>query len=74
MDKEKKLYMCFFDLEKAFDRVPRKELEWAMRKRGKLVQFIFREISQAVSFIIFLDLKLERSNSRVAKIDSRLDS
>ena len=26
--------MCFMDLEKAFDRVPRKVLEWAMRKKG----------------------------------------
>ena len=34
LDKEKKLYMCFVDLEKAFDRVLRKVLEWAMRKRG----------------------------------------
>ena len=25
---------CFVDLEKAFDRVLRKVLEWAMRKRG----------------------------------------
>ena len=32
-DKEK-LYMCFVDLEKAFGRVPRKILEWAMRKKG----------------------------------------
>ena len=34
LDKEKKLYMCFIDPEKAFDRVPRRVLEWAMRKRG----------------------------------------
>ena len=33
LDKEKKLYMCFVDLETAFDRVPRKVLEWAMRKK-----------------------------------------
>ena len=26
--------MCFVDLEIAFDRVPRKVLEWAMRKKG----------------------------------------
>ena len=32
--KEKKLYICFVDLEKAFDRVPRKVMEWAMRKKG----------------------------------------
>ena len=34
LDKEKELYMCFIDLEKAFDRVLSKVLEWAMRKRG----------------------------------------
>ena len=32
--KQNKLYMCLVDLEKAFDRVPRKVLEWAMRKKG----------------------------------------
>lgn len=32
--KGRNLYMCFVDLEKAFDRVPRKVMEWAMRKKG----------------------------------------
>ena len=32
--KQKKLYMCFVDLEKAFDGVPRKFVECAMRKMG----------------------------------------
>ena len=31
--KGKKLYMCFVDLEKTFDRVPRTVMEWAMRKK-----------------------------------------
>ena len=31
--REKKLYMCFVDLEKAFDRVPKKVIEWAFRKK-----------------------------------------
>ena len=29
-----KSYVCLVDLEKAADRVPRKVLEWAKRKRG----------------------------------------
>ena len=28
------LCMCFVDLEKSFDRVPRKVFEWATRKKG----------------------------------------
>ena len=32
--KQKKLYMCLVDLERAFDRVPRKVVEWAMIKKG----------------------------------------
>ena len=29
-EKNKKLYMCFMDLEKVFDRVPRKVMQWAL--------------------------------------------
>ena len=28
------MYMCFVNLEKAFDRVPTRVMEWAMRKKG----------------------------------------
>ena len=41
--KDKKLYMCFVDMEKAFDRVPRKVMEWAMRKKG-LSEVIVRAV------------------------------
>jgi len=33
-DKGKKFYFGFVDLEKAFDRVPRKVIKWAMHKPG----------------------------------------
>ena len=32
--KNKKLCMCFVDMEKAFDRVPRKVMKWVIRKKG----------------------------------------
>ena len=32
--KKKKLYYAFVDLEKAFDRVPREVMRWALRKLG----------------------------------------
>ena len=42
-DKKKKLYMCFVNIEKAFDRIPRKVMEWAMRKKG-LPEVIVRAV------------------------------
>ena len=32
--RKKKLCLCFVDLEKAFDRVPRKGMEWVLRKKS----------------------------------------
>ena len=42
-DKKKNLYMCFVDIEKAFDRVPRKVMDWAMRKKD-LPEVIVRAV------------------------------
>ena len=33
-EREQMQYMCFVDLEKAFDRVSRKVMEWTLRKKG----------------------------------------
>ena len=35
--------MSFVDMEKAFDRVPKKVMEWAMRKKG-LSEVMVREV------------------------------
>ena len=41
--KYKNLYMCFVDMEKAFDRVPRKVVDWALRKKS-LSEVIVRAV------------------------------
>ena len=52
--KDKTLYLAFVDLEKAFDRVPRAVLWWAMRKLGvpeilvKTVQAMYHNASARV--------------------------
>ena len=52
--KKKNLYLAFVDLEKAFDRVPRQILWWAMRKLGidewiiQLVQAMYCEVKSKV--------------------------
>ena len=33
-EKNKKLDMCFVNLEKAFATIPRKVMQWALRKKG----------------------------------------
>ena len=42
-NKDKKLYMCFVDIKKAFDRMPRKVMKWAMRKKS-LSEVMIREV------------------------------
>ena len=41
--KSKKLYLGFVDLEKAFDRVPREVISWAMRKLGVKEWLIYQQ-------------------------------
>ena len=54
MAANKTLYMVFVDLEKAFDRVPRSVIWWAMRKLGieewlvRVVQSMYENVSSRV--------------------------
>ena len=56
--KGKKLYMCFVDLMKAFDRVPRKVFQWALRKKEipvvlvRSVMSLYREQIQGLEWIL----------------------
>ena len=44
INKKKNLYMCCVDIEKAFVRVPRKVMEWEMRKKGSLELIVWAVI------------------------------
>ena len=54
LKKNKRLYLGFVDLEKAFDRVPRKVVEWALRKEGvneymvKAVMSMYKDARTAI--------------------------
>ena len=71
--KNKKLYFAFVDLEKAFDRVPRKVIWWAMRKLGieewivRFVQAMYNNTKSRESItptVMNLDSKLEFTSVR----------
>ena len=50
LEENKKLFICFVDLEKAFDRVLRKVIEWALRKKlvpKRLVQAVMSMYKEA---------------------------
>lgn len=55
--KKKELWLAFVDLEKAFDRVPREVLWWALRELGveewmvKVIQSMYKSATTSVKFI-----------------------
>ena len=54
LEKNKELFFAFIDLEKAFDRVPREVVKWAMRKLGveewlvRIVMAMYEDSNSAV--------------------------
>ena len=47
-EKHRELWWAFVDLEKAFDRVPRKVVEWAMRKLG-VEEWLVRAVMASIN-------------------------
>ena len=73
--KNKKLYFAFVDFEKAFDRVPRKVIWWAMRKLGieewivRFVQAMYKqhqkqELESITPTVMNLESELEFTRVR----------
>ena len=55
LEMRNELFMVFIDLEKAFDRVPRKVIEYALRKKGVtecMVRAIMRMYEEASAMIV----------------------
>jgi hypothetical protein len=56
LEKKKELWLAFVDLEKAFDRVPREVLWWALRKLGveewmvTVIKSMYKAATTAVKF------------------------
>ena len=61
-DKEKKLHSCFVDIEKTFDRVPKKVFEWAKRKK------ILPKVTESAVMSIYNRVKIKiRVGSELSK-------
>ena len=56
--KGKMLYMCFEDLEKTFDKVPRKVFEFAMRKKGIVLVRSVMSVYEGAKTRVIVDFEL----------------
>jgi len=63
MEKKKSLTYIFVDLEKAFDRVPRKAIQWALRKQDTGAHHL-----NGYDFVQELQIKSENYNWDVRKL------
>ena len=62
-EKKRKLYHVFVDLEKAFDRIPRKAIEWALRRQ------LVPEYMVELVMMLYLDSRSRVSVAGVQSLD-----